>query len=223
MRPDPTCTTGAGAVADEPSEDLVGDGAPRLADLVDVLVGAWRAEAACRGLDPNVFFPIQGEFIGPARSVCSMCPVSTECLEAGLYEKHGVWGGRSEKERRRIRRTGVIEPLRVADPAEFAGTLLRREPEVEPRPVEVVAPPTASDVVLAELAERGTWEGSTAGLARSLRPKAPTAIRAAVQALRRQGLVHVDVFRDRIGLTDLGREAAAGARHRVGHHARSRA
>ena len=67
----------------------------------------WRDDARCRGLDPNFFFPEQGETsTSTARDVCSLCDVRVDCLEFALQngEKFGIWGGLSERERRRIRR-----------------------------------------------------------------------------------------------------------------------
>jgi WhiB family redox-sensing transcriptional regulator len=65
--------------------------------------GDWRELAACRGATAN-FFPARGQPTGPIKAICAACPVVAECAEAGLFEKHGIWGGMSERERRRIRR-----------------------------------------------------------------------------------------------------------------------
>lgn len=64
----------------------------------------WQHRGACNGMDPNLFFPSRGEPMSEIRAVCSTCPVRRECAEAGLMEKWGMWGGTSERERRRIRR-----------------------------------------------------------------------------------------------------------------------
>lgn len=66
----------------------------------------WATEAVCLGVDPDLFFPERGASTDEARAVCAPCPVRTECLEFALanYETHGIWGGKSERERRRIRR-----------------------------------------------------------------------------------------------------------------------
>ncbi len=69
-------------------------------------MSSWNNLAACRGLDIQVFFPdpaIDDE-ADPARSVCSDCAVQGVCLEAAIdrREKNGVWGGCTERERRRI-------------------------------------------------------------------------------------------------------------------------
>jgi WhiB family redox-sensing transcriptional regulator len=66
----------------------------------------WRSAAACRGLDPLIFYPLTDEDddAEPAKSVCEQCPVREACLEhaLGAREKEGVWGGATERERRRI-------------------------------------------------------------------------------------------------------------------------
>ncbi|MCO8127862.1 WhiB family transcriptional regulator [Acidimicrobiia bacterium EGI L10123] len=65
------------------------------------------ALGACRGADPDLFFPDRGESLEPAKRICSECVVRDECLEHALAsgERFGVWGGTSERERRRIRRS----------------------------------------------------------------------------------------------------------------------
>jgi WhiB family redox-sensing transcriptional regulator len=67
---------------------------------------AWRSQAACRGLDPIIFYPSTDDEIEVAKAVCDECPVSGPCLEHALAvrEKEGVWGGCTERERRRILR-----------------------------------------------------------------------------------------------------------------------
>jgi WhiB family redox-sensing transcriptional regulator len=63
---------------------------------------AWHRHAACRGCDPEMWFPERGESLGPARAICATCPVAAQCAEAGAFEKYGVWGGLSERQRRRL-------------------------------------------------------------------------------------------------------------------------
>ena len=68
---------------------------------------AWRRHAACRGLDPEIFYPaIDDDDVADAKAVCGACGVQQTCLEWALQvrEKEGVWGGATEKERRRILR-----------------------------------------------------------------------------------------------------------------------
>lgn len=64
----------------------------------------WRNRGACNGLDPAVFFPDSEENAGEAKSICAECVVRLSCLEHALAvrERDGVWGGLTEKERRRI-------------------------------------------------------------------------------------------------------------------------
>lgn len=67
---------------------------------------AWHARAACRGLDASIFYPVDDdeEAIAAAKAVCEQCPVNGPCLEYALdvREKNGVWGGCTERERRRL-------------------------------------------------------------------------------------------------------------------------
>lgn len=62
---------------------------------------SWMADAACRGMDPELFFPVQGEDTRPAREVCFSCPMRARCLSYALdnREAYGVWGGLSVKGR----------------------------------------------------------------------------------------------------------------------------
>ena len=71
--------------------------------LVDT---TWMADGKCREMDPALFFPSDGIGVQVARRVCAECPVKAPCLEYALYNRieHGVWGGASERERRRIAR-----------------------------------------------------------------------------------------------------------------------
>jgi WhiB family transcriptional regulator, redox-sensing transcriptional regulator len=64
----------------------------------------WRDHAACRGIDPDVFYPVTDEEAEPAKAVCDQCSVRQACLEYALAarEREGVWGGATERERRRI-------------------------------------------------------------------------------------------------------------------------
>ncbi len=64
----------------------------------------WRNRAACKGIDPEIFFPVSEEDAEPAKEVCAECPVREACLEHALAhrEREGIWGGFTERERRRI-------------------------------------------------------------------------------------------------------------------------
>jgi len=67
---------------------------------------SWRSRGACKGLDPDIFFPPSDDVALEAKAVCAQCPVRQHCLEYALTkrEHEGVWGGATEKERRRILR-----------------------------------------------------------------------------------------------------------------------
>ncbi len=64
----------------------------------------WMAQGNCADKPPSLFFPSDGVGVEIARRICAMCPVTSPCLEYALENRieHGVWGGCSERERRRI-------------------------------------------------------------------------------------------------------------------------
>jgi WhiB family redox-sensing transcriptional regulator len=67
---------------------------------------SWMLQARCREASSGEFFPSDGVGVERARRVCADCPVKAECLEYALTYRidHGVWGGCSERERRRLLR-----------------------------------------------------------------------------------------------------------------------
>ncbi len=69
-----------------------------------VLGLAWQSRGLCRGLPPDIFFPDDRGSSDIAKRICAGCPVRAECLEYALAirEPFGVWGGASERDRRRI-------------------------------------------------------------------------------------------------------------------------
>lgn len=75
-------------------------------DTTQPLDDNWQDDANCLGVDPDLFFPERGASTREAKEVCRGCVVREQCLEFALQngEKFGIWGGLSERERRRIRR-----------------------------------------------------------------------------------------------------------------------
>jgi WhiB family redox-sensing transcriptional regulator len=67
---------------------------------------AWQDRALCAQTDPEAFFPEKGGSTREAKRVCTGCEVRGECLEYALAhdERFGIWGGLSERERRRLKR-----------------------------------------------------------------------------------------------------------------------
>jgi WhiB family transcriptional regulator, redox-sensing transcriptional regulator len=65
----------------------------------------WYERAACRGRDADCFFPEKGGSTRAAKRICQTCVVQVECLEYALAndERFGIWGGMSERERRRLK------------------------------------------------------------------------------------------------------------------------
>lgn len=81
----------------------------------------WQDFSNCAGVDPDLFFPERGASTREAKEVCQGCVVRDECLEFALTngERFGIWGGMSERERRRIRRQRAI--ARAAASTEVSG------------------------------------------------------------------------------------------------------
>jgi len=97
----------AAAAAAAATAALLAELAANAADGAD---RRWQERANCLGVDPDLFFPERGASTREAKSVCRGCDVRLECLEYALGhgEKFGIWGGLSERERRRVRRERAI-------------------------------------------------------------------------------------------------------------------
>ncbi len=69
----------------------------------------WQDRALCAQTDPEAFFPEKGGSTREAKKVCLTCEVRQECLEAALDndERFGIWGGLSERERRKLKKRAV--------------------------------------------------------------------------------------------------------------------
>lgn len=85
------------------------DGRWTLADAAADLIGdapEWQERALCAQTDPEAFYPEKGGSVREAKRVCSRCEVKAECLEFALAknETFGIWGGTSNKERRKLKR-----------------------------------------------------------------------------------------------------------------------
>jgi WhiB family redox-sensing transcriptional regulator len=80
----------------------------------------WQELANCLGVDPDLFFPERGASTREAKDVCRGCVVRIDCLEYALAngEKFGIWGGMSERERRRIRRQRALARQAAASAAQ---------------------------------------------------------------------------------------------------------
>lgn len=80
---------------------------------------SWMQFGLCRDIEPVVFFPSDGVGVDKARKICQSCKVREQCLEYALKLKieHGVWGGASERERRRINRRRKLAVLSESNSA----------------------------------------------------------------------------------------------------------
>jgi len=103
--------------------NLLDDDAAFMSDLVGPVAGvapvlllfgstdedsalAWQERALCAQTDPEAFFPEKGGSTREAKKVCTRCDVRAECLEYALAhdERFGIWGGLSERERRKLKK-----------------------------------------------------------------------------------------------------------------------
>ena len=77
-----------------------------LSGLFDAVDQDWQEQALCAQTDPEAFFPEKGGSTREAKRICRACGVRDECLEFALEhdERFGIWGGLSERERRRLKR-----------------------------------------------------------------------------------------------------------------------
>ncbi|MFV8381118.1 WhiB family transcriptional regulator [Corynebacterium hindlerae] len=98
-------------VADGATSRGVDSGLDTGSDLTfDALFGAveqeWQDQALCAQTDPEAFFPEKGGSTREAKRICQACGVRDECLEFALEhdERFGIWGGLSERERRRLKK-----------------------------------------------------------------------------------------------------------------------
>lgn len=88
-----------------------GGGTPVLVPDTSLEETAWQALARCAEVDPDLFFPEKGASARPAKRICQRCEVRTECLEYAIEtdQRYGVFGGLSERERRKLRPNHSLE------------------------------------------------------------------------------------------------------------------
>src|SRR3954447_15134955 len=92
-----------------------GQGGRQMGEVLLPLLGGverentWQDQALCAETDPEAFFPEKGGSTREAKKVCLSCSVRDDCLEYALGhdERFGIWGGLSERERRRLKKRAV--------------------------------------------------------------------------------------------------------------------
>ena len=64
----------------------------------------WRDNAACKGMDTNVFMPETRTQTREAVVICAGCLAVKDCLKYALNNeiRFGIWGGKTDRERRQI-------------------------------------------------------------------------------------------------------------------------
>jgi WhiB family redox-sensing transcriptional regulator len=77
-----------------------------MGSILPVEIQPWYEKAACLDKDADCFFPEKGGSTRAAKRICQTCSVQAECLDYALHndERFGIWGGLSERERRRLKR-----------------------------------------------------------------------------------------------------------------------
>jgi WhiB family transcriptional regulator, redox-sensing transcriptional regulator len=100
-------------LSDERHEEWDDTPTERLGVLIDLFDEAeepeWQDRALCAQTDPEAFFPEKGGSTREAKRICQGCDVRSECLEYALAhdERFGIWGGLSERERRKLKKRAV--------------------------------------------------------------------------------------------------------------------
>ena len=97
------CDDNNDEVVARPQLSLVVDGFDEMFESIE---DQWQERALCAQTDPEAFFPEKGGSTREAKRICLGCEVKDECLEYALAndERFGIWGGLSERERRRLKR-----------------------------------------------------------------------------------------------------------------------
>jgi WhiB family redox-sensing transcriptional regulator len=102
--------TGAGQGIGQAANQGLGHGIAGLLGIgAEADAQSWQEQALCAETDPEAFFPEKGGSTREAKKICTGCEVKAQCLEYALAndERFGIWGGLSERERRRLRRRAV--------------------------------------------------------------------------------------------------------------------
>ena len=98
--------------------------------MIDLLREQWMERASCADMPCDTFFPSDGAGVIRAQRVCARCPVTVLCLEYALRHRvdHGVWGGCSERKRRRILKARASgSAVMISESAVIAS---QRQPEI---------------------------------------------------------------------------------------------
>lgn len=105
----PLETTGSSERKDPTVDSL--DRAIAAPSTVTDEVPSWHSDALCAQTDPEEFFPPPGGATSRAKRVCAECPVRAACLDHALTynEQHGIWGGKTPRERQELQLTTAIE------------------------------------------------------------------------------------------------------------------
>ena len=101
---------GQGAASGMGSNGFGGQGIAGLLGIgTEADAQSWQEQALCAETDPEAFFPEKGGSTREAKKICTGCEVKAQCLEYALSndERFGIWGGLSERERRKLKKRAV--------------------------------------------------------------------------------------------------------------------
>ena len=104
---DPVAPVRAGVPDDwHVDPDMLGVPGVRRSGEDDEVQLSWQADSLCAQTDPEAFFPEKGGSTRDAKKICASCDVRAQFLEYALQndERFGIWGGLSERERRKLRK-----------------------------------------------------------------------------------------------------------------------
>ncbi len=109
-------------LSDEHADEWEGQPSEQVGVLIDLFADEaeepeWQDRALCAQTDPEAFFPEKGGSTREAKRICQGCDVRAECLEYALAhdERFGIWGGLSERERRKLKK-GTVAPMELERP-----------------------------------------------------------------------------------------------------------
>jgi hypothetical protein len=173
----------------------------------------WMAEGLCGQTDPEMFFPEKGGSTKNAKKICAVCPVRQQCLDYALEgdQRFGIWGGLSERERRRLRAAKSSTPPTPSPRAQ------RKEwtPEEDSRLRYLASDPDRTNGTIARILGRpqASVRGRrrTLGIAPSVRRGRPKAAHQA--AFRDDVAVDLAVSGQRVELTPAERREALRRLH----------
>ena len=130
------------------------------------MIEGWRVYAACDGEGPDLWFGEEGETYAKrtareraAKAICKRCTVQEPCLNLAVNEEitHGIWGGHTPAERRRMRKRSI--PHTVVEPAQRAPERVPSATPAEARVLDTRVGWDGIEVILGVSDDPESWHG----------------------------------------------------------------